>query len=130
MRFQTIWQRLRRALASSDDLRQKRYRGDSNPFCGHCYIATEALFHLYGKTHGYTPRVTRIADETHWWLENQNGDILDPTADQLPKKFNYQGRACGFLTKNPSKRCQTLVERMKLLYMTVETPGIRDRISL
>lgn len=116
MRFQDIWRQLRKAITKSDDLRQTRYRGDPDPYCGHCYIATEALFHLYGKSHGYTPRVTRVADETHWWLENQRGNILDPTADQFRKRFeqfNYQGRPCGFLTKNPSKRCQILMERMK-----------------
>ena len=59
---------------------------------GFCYIATEALFHLIGgEKSGYFPCYYKIKNESHWWLQNKDGHILDPTMDQYkPKKPNYK----------------------------------------
>ena len=32
----------------TDDLRRPPYKGSSNPLTGHCYVASEALYHLLG----------------------------------------------------------------------------------
>jgi len=51
---------------------------------GHCYIASEALFHALGGF--YTSwRPVRARDPkgiVHWWLEDESGAILDLTKDQ------------------------------------------------
>jgi hypothetical protein len=97
---------------------------------GFCYIATEALFHMLGgKNSGYKPvcisfpidfYVNRPNDpviETHWWLVNKEGKILDPTIDQIKKDIDikemYKNGICkGFQNgyKKPSKRAQKLIE--------------------
>lgn len=104
-------------LLSSD---WKRYirTGDFHPTTGHCYAASEALYHLLGgKEKGYTPQVGKSANGTHWWLEDKNENILDPTAEQFYYKGNkppYEtGRGNGFLTKFPSKRAQKIIEEIK-----------------
>ncbi len=32
----------------TDDLRRPPYKGNKNPLTGHCYVASEALYHLLG----------------------------------------------------------------------------------
>lgn len=77
------------------------------------------MYHLYGKTHGYEPRVVQMPelDTTHWWLQNEKGDILDGTAEQFTSRdiaIPYEfGRGSGFLTKKPSKRCEILISRIE-----------------
>jgi hypothetical protein len=86
--------------------------------CGHCYAASEALYHLLGgKAKGFKP--VRAKDEdgiTHWWVESPTGEILDPTAEQytsVGKVPPYaQGRPAGFLTRGPSKRAREIMRRL------------------
>jgi hypothetical protein len=101
---------------------------------GHCYIGAEAAFHLLGGrkqkiqsfviTHKWWQQGL-APGETHWFLKNKNGQIIDPTKNQFGKlKINYDaGKACGFLTKQPSKRCKILIERV-LLKLNKKTPTI------
>jgi hypothetical protein len=83
---------------------------------GHCYVAAEAMYHLWGKRAGYVPYVTKHSNgTTHWWLVNQEtGDVLDPTEPQLGgKPFSYhKGRRASFLTARPSRRARELMRRM------------------
>ncbi len=106
---------LYRALRKSDDLRLPKYRGHKNVYKGHCYISSEALFFfLGGKKAGYTPHVMRVGKDTHWFLVDKQGKVYDPTYRQFKQRPDYsKGRACGFLTKQPSKRAVLLMERMK-----------------
>lgn len=103
------------ALTSSDDLRHPEYRGNPNPFAGHCYVASEALYHIAGKAAGFTPHYGRVGTVTHWWLENVNGSRFDPTWSQFDldtlRALYAAGRGCGFLTSEPSKRARTLIRR-------------------
>ena len=81
---------------------------------GHCYHAAEAVYHLAGgKAAGLTPVVGKLGGGTHWWLVQTDGSVVDPTAAQLPDGYAYQGRRCGFLTRQPSKRARTVIERVK-----------------
>ena len=105
----------------SDDLlskiwKEKKTKEDDKTF-GHCYAASEALYYLLGgKNGGLTPQVGKSESGTHWWLKDSDGNILDPTADQFYKigkipPYKY-GKGCGFLTKNPSKRAQVIIDRV------------------
>jgi len=82
----------------------------------HCYHAAEAVYHLAGaKRSGLVPVSGKLRKVTHWWLEDRkSGEIVDPTADQLPKRYDYtQGTRRGFLTLQPSKRAQVVIDRAK-----------------
>jgi hypothetical protein len=99
-------------LNLTNDLLHSKYRHCENGgVAGHCYVATECLYHLYGKKNGYKPKCYKYSnEETHWWLE-KNGHVLDPTKEQCPD-FDYSlGRSQNFLFY-PSKRCLVLVERI------------------
>jgi hypothetical protein len=85
---------------------------------GCCYVATEALYHLWGKENGYTPmRVPYVLPDgskgQHWFLEQRaSGLQVDITSDQfrglLPDYENAVGT--GFLTKKPSRRAQQIID--------------------
>lgn len=89
------------------------------PF-GQCYAASEAAYHLLGgKAAGWKPMFIRLNEceeyKTHWWLQHEDGTILDITAGQFPYGVPYhRGIGCGFLTKHPSKRAQEIINAIKV----------------
>ena len=100
------------------DLLVGRWKRQSNPLEGHCYVAAEALWHLLGKK-DWKPICASYKDEggkaTHWWLVNRHtGEIADPTKEQyLPDQPPYHlGKGSGFLTKHPSRRAQIVIDRV------------------
>lgn len=86
---------------------------------GHCYVATEAAYHLFAKKKGFVPYTRRNDDETtHWWLRNrETSEILDPTKPQLQgEDYPYdKGHRQAFLTTQPSKRAKELIRRVKVV---------------
>lgn len=106
--------------ALSPDLLKKQYREQNigNPMFGHCYVATEALFHSLNDAR-YTPMRGRDdAGIVHWWLADKHtGEILDPTAEQYTSKGltppYAKGKGGGFLTKEPSQRCLKVLHRIR-----------------
>jgi len=104
---------IRNALRKSDDLRRPKYRGDADPFRGHCYVASEAAYHILGgEKSDFKPCVMRVGEDNHWFLKNEKGQILDPTWDQFNSTLDYTlGKGKGFLTKTPSKRAKELINR-------------------
>lgn len=103
----------------SPDLLKPEYKmfNKYNPTFGHCYVASEALFHLAGgKASGLSIKRARDASNiSHWWLESEEGQIFDPTSEQYEhfgtKPPYDSGVSTGFLTKTPSKRAQVLMDR-------------------
>ena len=90
---------------------------NAKPSWGCCYVATEALYHLWGKENGYSPmRVKYRLGKTvgmHWFLEQRaSGLQVDITADQFTgREPDYAAAVpCGFLTKKPSKRAQRIID--------------------
>lgn len=100
----------------TDDLRKAPYKGNCNPMTGHCYVASEAMYHaLGGKDAGWTPHQITHEGSPHWFLRHKSGAIVDPTADQFKTPVPYdKARGKGFLTKKPSKRAQIVLERAGL----------------
>jgi hypothetical protein len=101
------------------DLRHRDYPVAKDEFywatLGHCYVATEAMYHLWAKQAGYVPYVLIHEYGTHWWLVNtETGTVLDPTEPQLDgEAFPYdKGRRATFLTVKPSRRTRELMRRM------------------
>lgn len=104
----------------SEDLLKKKYRREVYPHVttGHCYLATEALYHLIGKELGYKPMCCSLGEgRTHWYLQHPDGSIADPTAEQYlavgEEPPYHLGKGKGFCTLYPSKRAVTLMERIK-----------------
>lgn len=94
----------------SPDLLKKGYEG-SHPLSGHCYVASEAYYHLSGEK--LTPHTVKHEGVTHWYLIDKNGEIIDLTKEQFETSPDYtKGRGRGFLTKRPSKRALILMERI------------------
>jgi hypothetical protein len=116
------WEQFTNLIQDSltDDLLDANYRKikeqhpDANEAFGHCYVATEAAYHLLGgKAEGWAPQFVRVAGYPHWYLKHQSGFIYDPTASQFKIAVPYhQGKGKGFLTKQPSKRCKQLVRQI------------------
>jgi hypothetical protein len=108
-------------LSLTDADRLFRYRGPSSlPVAGHCYVASEAAYHLLGgKDAGWTPMQIQHGGGSHWYLRHESGLILDITSEQFFKPVPYaNGRGRGFLTRQPSKRAARVIDRAteKLLY--------------
>lgn len=82
---------------------------------GHCYVASEALFYMLGglDSDWYSCQ-GRVEGVSHWWLENERGDVLDPTVTQFERVPDYLmvGQPRGFLTREPSARARELLARM------------------
>lgn len=108
------------------DLLKPQYRevNATNPLFGHCYHSAEALYHLIRELqlpeeyHSFRP--CRGVDDNgipHWWLQNERGGILDPTAGQYTSKGvnpPYEsGRFRPFLTRLSSKKTHALIMRIK-----------------
>lgn len=100
----------------TDDLLTPTYRSLPNrtPTTGHCYAASEALYHLLGgKAAGWIPVRLRHEGGPHWFLRHLDGTILDATSDQFDTPVPHgQGTGCGFLTRLPSKRAAEIIRRV------------------
>lgn len=101
---------------------RRRYRPGDDPTTGHCYVAAETAYWLFGgPPSGWKPRVARTLDArgescTHWWIEHPDAGRCDPTAAQFYSRGAQppygDARGIGFLTAQPSKRSQTVLSRL------------------
>jgi hypothetical protein len=114
----TLVERIQSVL--SPDLIKLDWKEFSHPLAGHCYHASEALYHLWGKHNGYTPAHVEVYMGQkwgwvgHWFLRSKQGVILDITAEQFGSRpISYRSAvSCGFLTKKPSKRAAEVMRRV------------------
>ncbi len=103
----------------------KRWTPLRDVLWGHCYAASEALFHMLGgKAAGYTSFNVHIDGESHWFIKT--GDIvLDPTFRQfIHCDFAWDSRVicahrCRFLTRQPSKQAADIIRRVKKMRATL-----------
>ena len=102
------------ALADSDDLRRAPWQGSDNVVAGHCYVASEAIWHALGGLAGeWRPQFIRHEGGPHWFLRHiVDGTVLDVTMAQFELVVPYErARNAGFLTSAPSKRAAELMRR-------------------
>ncbi len=60
------------------------------------------------------PMRLRYYGTTHWWLEAENGKVIDFTSGQYKQPFPYhRGRGGGFLTKQPSRRAKEVMSLLR-----------------
>ncbi len=92
---------------------------------GHCYAASEAIYHMLGgAAAGWVPQVLSHASwpeglskgQTHWFLRNcRTGAVIDATSDQfhpLVPRHNA-AKGSGFLTRQPSRRASIIIDRAR-----------------
>lgn len=98
--------------AFSPALLKKEFQGGSTPSAGHCYAASEALFHaLGGKAAGFIPMNVKVEGVSHWFLKSSEGCVIDPTWDQFPQSAPYaEATGRGFLTRAPSVRARQMMD--------------------
>ena len=103
----------------------RQWNSNRPVYWGHCYAASEALFHMLGgKKAGYTSHCIRIDSSTHWFLRHKD-TILDPTYEQFC--LNPHARVIisithittAFLTALPSKRALEIIQRVKKMRATL-----------
>jgi len=113
----------------TDDLRRPPFKGSPNPVAGHCYVASEVLYHLWGgKAAGWKSMHVNHEGVSHWYLMNQT-EIIDPTASQFATPVDYsKGKGKGFLTALPSKRAMYVIRRV-LVYSDLTSLTPRAMIS-
>ena len=110
-------------LLSKDYL--KRWTPRRHRVWGHCYAASEALFHMLGgKKAGYASYHVNVDGESHWLIKTGNA-VLDPTAGQFAGMqfadltIQIVSSPCGFLTKQPSTRAAEIIRRVKKMRATL-----------
>jgi hypothetical protein len=88
--FDAIRASLSRDLLSSTW--RKKVPVGSHRVCGHCYIATEAAFHAFGRQAGFKCYVVSLGGGgTHRWLAHPETEaVIDLTYEQTQKSFNYK----------------------------------------
>lgn len=100
----------------TDDLRRAPYKGHRNTLRGHCYVASEALYHLRGgKAAGLKPMFISHEGAPHWFLtDTKNKIIYDLTARQFETPVPYHlAKGKGFLTAKPSARATKVMQRVQ-----------------
>lgn len=82
---------------------------------GQCYVASECLYHLMGgQASGLIPIQGNWEGISHWALKSELGWVIDLTVEQFEEVPDYSlFRGRGFLTKNPSKRAQLIIDKVK-----------------
>jgi len=110
---------IRRSL--TPELLKKPYRamveaGECDPLTGHCYVASEAYYHMAGgAAAGLKPMSIQHEGGPHWWIRTKDGQDIDITAAQFRTPVPYaKGVGKGFLTREPSKRAQEVIRRAAL----------------
>lgn len=113
-----LGQLIRSHLWNNDELLKDEFAGSqTHPLAGHCYVASEAYYHLSHRQEDLTVCRTNVDGVTHWFLEDDTGEsvvFIDLTADQFDQDIPYTERTrTGFLTSEPSKRAQAVIEAVE-----------------
>lgn len=128
----TLRERIRDHLRGRDDLLKNSVWPLDHPLAGHCYVASEAYFHLTGgydewyveRTSVHVPKpLGDMAEFTHWYLrDRETGEVVDLTKEQFTE---YQhgdvyipydkGTRTGFLTDEPSERAEEVIESINTI---------------
>lgn len=116
-----------------------KYDPNAHHLAGHSYLATEALWRIYGQQEGWTVAVLSSYDwnvirkgEYHWFLR-RDSHILDLTKDQFP---TYRGIIPYHLchtsipfTTGMSNKCRQLLQQMNRDVIKQFNPDILPEIT-
>lgn len=89
---------------------------DERPTIGYCYVVAEVIYH-YLAPKGSKPYVMKTGEgETHWFLRDPDGNVIDETADQFDEPVDYsKGKPVPFQTKEISRRGKMLAKLLGLI---------------
>lgn len=122
MDYQSLIKRIQKNLTPS--LLHRKYSKSKHPLSGHCYVASEAFYHLAGgKAAGFKPMFVKHEGQPHWWIQGPNKEVIDITAKQFFTPISYcKSIGKGFLTKQPSKRAKKLLDAMASINIYAREP--------
>lgn len=111
---------IRNELWHNDELLKTSVRkekpDDAPPLWGHCYVASEAYYHVKKDKRDLTPMTIDMDGTTHWYLrDNETGKYIDLTESQFDEPVPHEeGRGRGFPVpgEEPSNRTMELFEDM------------------
>jgi predicted N-acyltransferase len=117
---------IRSFLAGNDDYLDADPKPLTHPLAGHCYVASEAYYHLNDGQENWTPQHievewshgTTICRTPHWFLQSRHGErVVDLTAEQFAERgieINYESaRGRGFVPPTPSNRAKEVIEAIE-----------------
>ena len=113
--MEKLLEEVQRILYKNPNLAKPEYRG-SHPLSGHCYVASETVWHLLGKrTSGFVPMNIQHEGISHWFLMNKiTGHIIDLTCEQFNTPIPVdKAKTRSFLTAHPSKRAQKVLQALR-----------------
>ncbi len=86
------------------------------PTTGYCYVVAEVVYH-YLAPKGSRPYVMKTSEnETHWFIKDREGRVIDLTADQFDEPVDYtKGKPQNFQTRDISKRGKMLAQLLRLV---------------
>jgi hypothetical protein len=102
------------------ELLPPQWQNHPHPMGGYCYVASEALYYLFGGSDAglRVMRAPCVGGE-HWWLEGAD-KLIDTTADQFEEDFDYStGVQSMFLTAEPSPRAVKILLRVGAAGLTL-----------
>lgn len=98
---------------------RRQHEAGCDAMTGHCFVATNAFWHATGGPQGkYQPRQVRVEGESHWFLVDDRGHVVDLTASQFSTPVPYaQGRRVGMRARpggdaRPTERAQAVLDRI------------------
>ena len=85
------------------------------PATGYCYVVAEVVYH-YLAPKGSKPYVMKTdINETHWFIKDPSGKVIDLTADQFDESIDYaKAKPKNLLTRQISKRGKILASLLGL----------------
>lgn len=126
--------RIRDFLRNNDSmLKGERETYVDHPLGGHCYVASEAYYHLLNDREAWRPESIAVewdkngihGSMTHWFLRHDSGKVVDLTAEQfdvLPVTPMYEGGVGrGFVPPSPSNRAQETMAAVEQVKEAVKT---------
>ena len=88
-----------------------------NPRFGHCHNAAGCLYKIFSSNSVHMYRALDKANIWHWWVQDKDGNIIDPTADQYKlrevKILYKKGEKASLLGFDYKKRVNTLLSRVR-----------------
>jgi hypothetical protein len=116
LQAQAIWEALGdRGFVEQERLLKDEHSGGTSVASGHCYVASQVLYHLAGgRASGLKPCGTKHEGAQHWWLQDASGQVIDLTSAQFKAPVPYHlGRGRGFLTGDrPDRRARAVLRRV------------------
>ena len=102
----------------SPDLLPKKFRqkNETNPMFGHCHTTSGCFYKIFSSYHVHLYRTLDNNQIYHWWVQDNNGNIIDITESQYSKsevvRYHQRGEKSNLLGFEYKKRVEILFNRV------------------